>query len=178
MCSVTLGLGIDVGAVKRVAQIGPRPSVASRRQRLGRSGRREREPAILGCSASERERDDKSGLSDLLREGLVQTVAMVRLLIAGWFEPPKIGGLHASTLVQQILSVIAERGGVTAAHLWSKFIQGGLFGDLSRDDFVALLRYLGEKELLVQESSGLLLHGVLGEKLVNHYEFYLSLIHI
>lgn len=172
ICTTTLELGIDIGAVKSVAQIGPPPSVASLRQRLGRSGRREGEPAILRCYAIERELDDKSGLSDLLREGLVQTVAMVRLLIAGWFEPPKIGGLHASTLVQQILSVIAERGGVTAAHLWSKFIRGGLFGDLSRDDFVALLRYLGEKELLVQESSGLLLHGVLGEKLVNHYEFY------
>lgn len=94
------------------------------------------------------------------------------MLIAGWFEPPKVGGLHASTLVQQILSVIAERGGATAADLWTTLVQGGPFGNLARDDFVELLRYLGEKELLVQESSGLLLHGVLGEKLVNHYEFY------
>ncbi len=172
ICTTTLELGIDIGAVKSIAQIGPPPSVASLRQRLGRSGRREGDPAILRCYAIECELDDKSDISDLLREGLVQTIAMVRLLIAGWFEPPKIGGLHASTLVQQILSVIAERGGATAAHLWSKLIQDGPFGNLSRDDFVALLRYLGEKELLVQESSGLLLHGVLGEKFVNHYEFY------
>lgn len=172
ICTTTLELGIDIGAVKSIAQIGPPPSVASLRQRLGRSGRRKGEPAILRCYAVESELDDKSDLSDLLREGLVQTIAMVRLLIAGWFEPPMVGGLHASTFVQQILSMIAERGGATAADLWSTLVQNGPFGNISRDDFIDLLRCLGEKELLVQESSGLLLHGPLGEKLVNHYEFY------
>lgn len=172
ICTTTLELGIDIGAVKSIAQIGPPPSVASLRQRLGRSGRRKGEPAILRCYAVESELDDKSDLSDLLRESLVQTIAMVRLLIAGWFEPPMVDGLHASTFVQQILSVIAERGGATAADLWSTLVQDGPFGNLTRDDFVSLLRFLGEKDLLVQESSGLLLHGALGEKLINHYEFY------
>jgi len=115
----------------------------------------------------------KSGISDCLREGLVQTIAMVRLLIAGWFEPPRVGGLHASTLVQQILSIIAERGGVTAIELWSALASGGSpFEGVSKDDFVQLLRHMGERRLLAQDSSGLLLHGELGEKLVNHYEFY------
>lgn len=172
ICTTTLELGIDIGTVKSIAQIGPPPSVASLRQRLGRSGRRKGEPAILRCYAVEAELDSKSDISDQLREGLVQSIAMVRLLIAGWFEPPRVGGLHASTLVQQILSIIAERGGATAPELWATLIQRGAFGNVSRDDFVALLRHLGEKELLIQESSGLLLHGTLGEKLVNHYEFY------
>jgi ATP-dependent helicase Lhr and Lhr-like helicase len=172
ICTTTLELGIDIGAVKSIAQIGSPPSVASLRQRLGRSGRRKGEPAILRCYAVEAALDSKSDISDQLREGLVQSIAMVRLLIAGWFEPPRVGGLHASTLVQQILSIIAERGGATAPDLWATLIQRGAFGNVSREDFVALLRHLGEKELLIQESSGLLLHGVLGEKLVNHYEFY------
>lgn len=176
ICTTTLELGIDIGAVKSIAQIGPPPSVASLRQRLGRSGRRKGEPAILRCYAVEPELDSKSDISDLLHEGLVQSIAMVRLLIAGWFEPPRIGGLHASTLVQQILSIISERGGATAPELWATLIQQGPFGNVSKDDFVALLRHLGEKELVVQESSGLLLHGTLGEKLVNHYEFYSAFI--
>lgn len=172
ICTTTLELGIDIGAVKSICQIGHPPSVASLRQRLGRSGRRNGEPAILRGYCIERELDAMSGLSDSIREGLVQTVAMVRLLVRGWFEPPRVGGLHGSTLIQQILSVIAERGGANAPELWAILVKGGPFDGLARDDFVLLLRHMGEKQLLTQDSSGLLLHGELGEKLVNHYEFY------
>ena len=172
ICTTTLELGIDIGSVKSVCQIGPPPSVASLRQRLGRSGRRKGEPAILRGYCIEPELNPKSGLSDCLREGLVQSIAMVRLLIRGWFEPPRVDGLHASTLVQQLLSVIAERGGATAAELWATLVKDGAFSNITRDDFVVLLRHVGDKQLLIQDSSGLLLHGELGEKLVNHYEFY------
>ena len=53
ICTNTLELGIDIGAVKSIAQIGAPPSVASLRQRLGRSGRRNGEPAILRCYSKE-----------------------------------------------------------------------------------------------------------------------------
>jgi len=172
ICTTTLELGIDIGAVKSIAQIGPPPSVASLRQRLGRSGRRKGEPAILRCYSVESPLDDKSGISDLLREGLIQTISMVRLLISGWFEPPRVEGLHASTLVQQILSVIAERGGATASELWTSLVRDRAFGNVGQSDFLALLRHLGDKDLVVQESSGVLLHGTIGERLVNHYDFY------
>ena len=49
IATTTLELGIDIGAVKSIAQVGPAPSVASLRQRLGRSGRRRGEAAILRC---------------------------------------------------------------------------------------------------------------------------------
>ncbi|PLK48315.1 DEAD/DEAH box helicase [Uliginosibacterium sp. TH139] len=172
ICTTTLELGIDIGTVKSVCQIGSPPSVASLRQRLGRSGRRKGEPAILRGYCIEPELGPKSGLSDCLREGLVQSVAMVRLLINGWFEPPRVGGLHLSTLVQQLLSIVAEQGGATASELWACLVKDGAFSSCSRDDFVSLLRHLGDKLLVSQDSSGLLLHGELGEKLVNHYDFY------
>ena len=60
ICTTTLELGIDIGAVKNIAQIGPAPSVASLRQRLGRSGRRKGEPAILWGYAIENEIDAKN----------------------------------------------------------------------------------------------------------------------
>ncbi|WP_018990863.1 DEAD/DEAH box helicase [Aromatoleum toluclasticum] len=172
VCTTTLELGIDIGAVKSICQVGPPPSVASLRQRLGRSGRRKGEAAILRGYCIEPELGPKSSLSDCIREGLIQSIAMVRLLIRGWFEPPLVGGLHGSTLIQQILSVIAERGGATAGELWATLVKGGAFEGFDRDDFVLLLRHMGEKQLLTQDSSGLLLHGEVGEKLVNHYEFY------
>lgn len=172
ICTTTLELGIDIGAVKSICQIGPPPSVASLRQRLGRSGRRKGEPAILRGYCIEPKLGPKSGVSDSIREGLVQSIAMVRLLLRGWFEPPRVGGLHGSTLIQQILSVIAERGGATAGELWATLVTGGAFEGVGRDEYVLLLRQMGEKQLLTQDSSGVLLHGELGEKLVNHYEFY------
>jgi ATP-dependent helicase Lhr and Lhr-like helicase len=103
ICTNTLELGIDIGNIKSVVQIGPPPSVASLRQRLGRSGRRPGESAILRCLSIEKKLTAKSSFSDQVREGLLQTTAMVRLLLESWVETPRKGALHASTLVQQAL---------------------------------------------------------------------------
>ena len=171
IATTTLELGIDLGSVKSVAQIGPAPSVASLRQRLGRSGRRRGEPAILRCYCLEEPITSDTPLSDRLREGLVQSIAQVQLLVAGWFEPPRTQALHLSTLVQQLLSLIAQYGGVTAAQAFRVLCASGVFPTLSRQDFMLLLRELGERDFLMQDSSGLLLLGEAGEKVANHYSF-------
>lgn len=172
ICTTTLELGIDIGSVKSVAQIGPAPSVASLRQRLGRSGRRKGEPAILRCYVIEDEITADSSVSDLLRESLLQTIAQIQLLIKGWYEPPEISGLHLSTFIQQLLSLIAQYGGVSAQSAWHVLCETGPFLSLTKSDFTTLLRHLASKEILMQDTSGLLLHGSIGEKLVNHYTFY------
>lgn len=173
ICTNTLELGIDIGAVKSVAQIGPPPSVASLRQRLGRSGRRKGESAILRAYCIEDALGPHSTVLDNLRLGTLQTVAMISLLVDRWFEPPRTQGVHLSTLIQQILSAIAQRGGASAQELYALFCKAdGPFYGLSTQEFVELLRHLGLKELLMQDSSGALLHGRLGEKFVNHYSFY------
>ena len=176
VCTSTLELGIDIGSVRSVAQIGPPPSVSSLRQRLGRSGRRAGEAAVLRCFCTEAAITPESGVSDRLRESLLQTTATIRLLLKGWFEPPPPSGVHASTFVQQVMSVVAERGGATAASLWKILVQDGPFERLSRDAFTSVLREMGKKDLLAQDQTGLLLHGGRGERLVNHYEFYASFI--
>jgi len=172
ICTTTLELGIDIGAVKSVAQIGPPPSVASLRQRLGRSGRRAGEPAILRAYVAENEVSVDSPLSDRLRESLVQSAACVRLLLGEWFEPPTQSGMHLSTLVQQVLSMIAERGGISATDISRTLMIHGPFAELRASDLAALLRELGRRELLVQDSSGVLLLGPAGERAVGHYDFY------
>lgn len=173
VCTNTLELGIDIGAVQCVAQIGPPPRVASLRQRLGRSGRRKGESAILRGYCAENALHSMSPLDDHLRLDTTQLAAMVTLLVRGWFEPPRIGGLHFSTLVQQMLAIIGQRGGATIAELFTRLCgKGAPFAGVSQAEFVELVRHLGSKGVLMQESSGALLHGATGEKVFNHYTFY------
>jgi ATP-dependent Lhr-like helicase len=174
ICTNTLELGIDIGAVRSVAQIGAPSSVASLRQRLGRSGRRKGEPAILRGYCQEQALSAKNtDVGSELRLATVQMAAMILLLTEGWFEPPRTNGAHLSTLVQQLLALIAQNGGVTAGQAYGTLIsRGAPFAGLTADEFKALLRELGKKELIIQESTGLLLHGRVGERLVNHYSFY------
>ncbi len=171
VCTTTLELGIDIGDVKSIAQVGCPPSVASLRQRLGRSGRRTGR-AELRCAAIENELQATSDLSDSLRVQLFQLVAMIELLLARWCEPPDLSGTHWSTLIQQVLSIIAERGGVQAAQLYRMLCADGPFRSVSSEDFVTLLRNLGQHALIEQASDGTLLPGKTGERLLDHFSFY------
>lgn len=171
VCTTTLEMGIDIGSVKSIAQIGVPPSVASLRQRLGRSGRRG-EPAILRLYIQEAEIEEDSPPSVVLRARLVQAIAMVELLLRGWCEPPAAGAYHFSTLVQQLLSLIAQHGGVSAAQGWSVLCEHGPFANVTKEQFICFLRALGAARLLTQSTDGSLLLGEVGERLVGHYSFY------
>ena len=171
VATTTLEMGIDVGSVRSIAQVGNPPSVASMRQRMGRSGREEGEPAILRTYITEEEGADLSP-QDALRAQTVQAIAMVQLMLDGWNEPPDVRPLHLSTLIQQLLAIVAQHGGVRAAEAWSVLCEHGPFrlGDKAR--FITLLRELGKHELLTQTGDSLLVLGLRGERLVDHYEFY------
>jgi len=168
----TLEMGIDIGSVESVAQIGPPPSVASLRQRLGRSGRRKGESAILRAFCIEGDMSAQSPISDQLREGLLQSIAMIELLIRGWFEPPRAEGMHLSTLIQQLLSAIGQFGGITAGQAWQLLCEHGPFKGISKPEFASLLRALGAQKILVQDHGGALLAGEAGEAITSHYSFY------
>ncbi len=177
VCTSTLELGIDIGAVASVVQIGTPPSVASLRQRLGRSGRREGDPSILRGYVIEDALDGKSGLASQLRLDTVQMAAVVSLLLEHWCEPPAVHGAHYSTLIQQLLSAIAQYGGLKAAQAFQLLCATyAPFDGVPKDDFAELLRTLGKEEVLTQDHSGLLLHGRIGDKIVNHYSFYAAFV--
>jgi len=172
ICTSTLELGIDVGSVHSIAQIGAPLTVSGLRQRLGRSGRRPGQPAILRLYISEAARSEYAPPPDALRGELFQTVAMVELLLAAWYEPPYTAGLHLSTLIQQILSVLAQHGGLRADQLYAILCGNGPFIRIDRNCFVRLLRDLGRQDLIQQDPQGILLPGGKGDRILNHYSFY------
>lgn len=171
VCTSTLEMGIDIGAVHAVGQIGPPPGVAGLRQRMGRSGRDGGVPT-LEVHVAEDALTAQTNPIDELRTGLVQTVAMIELMNDGWLEPPDLGDLHLSTLIQQVLSVVAQHGGASARALHTTLCVEGPFQRITPDIFTALLRAMGSADLLVQGADGLLLPGGLGDRIVNHYSFY------
>ncbi len=171
VCTMTLELGIDIGSVDSVAQVTAPHSVASLRQRLGRSGRRG-EAAILRLLISENEITAQSHLSDRLRLETGQCIAMVNLLLNKWCEPPPENQHHLSTLVQQTLSVIGQYGGVRANQLWSLLCETGPFNLVNQNYYATVLKSLGEHNLITQMGDGQLVLGDKGERLVEHYNFY------
>ncbi|HPF86091.1 MAG TPA: DEAD/DEAH box helicase, partial [Aminivibrio sp.] len=149
VCTSTLELGIDIGSVASIGQVGEPGSASGLRQRLGRSGRRGA-PAVLRVFVEEDETGPDSHPADALRLSLVQTAAVLSLLLRKWREPPREGLYHLSTLVQQTLSVIAQYGGVRADQLWTLLCGTGPFRAVGKKDYGDFLRGLGEKHALSQ----------------------------
>lgn len=174
VCTTTLELGIDVGDIDGVAQVGAPPSVAAMRQRLGRSGRRAGRPAVMRMYVAEDALNAHSPLLTRLRCETVQSIAAVELMLKKWNEPADPQGLHLSTLVHQILALIAQHGGIQPGAAFEQLCRTGPFRSIDASLFKALLRQLASSEvrLIEQSKDGTLLLGAEGEELVDSYQFY------
>lgn len=174
VATTTLELGVDIGDVVSVAQIGAPHSIAGLRQRLGRSGRRGDAPSVLRIYAEEQPLTAKSPFPDQLRQDTVMSVAAVRLLVEKWCEVPHGGALHLSTLTHQVLALIKQYGGMGAPTLYRQLCAEGAFRNVDEALFVRLLRQMGSEEarLIEQADDGALLLGEIGERIADHYDFY------
>lgn len=144
VCTSTLELGIDVGAVDVVVQVDCTHSVLSLRQRLGRSGRAPGQPRMGRIYAT--------GETHLL-----QALAIVQLLARGWVEPAEDVGPFYDVLWQQTLSAAIEQGGLDAAAL------EGLPP--------ALLPHMVAEDHLELGPNGRLFAGLRGEHLAHRRDF-------
>lgn len=174
VATTTLELGIDIGDVESVAQIGSGFSVASVRQRLGRSGRRAGKAAIMRMFVIEPEPDKGGHPLDRLNLDLIQSIAMIECLRAGWCEPPAKWGLHLSTLIHQILALILQTGGIRPPAAWKLLCERGPFRTVDRPLFADLLRCMASEpnRLIEQSPDGLLMIGEMGERITESHEFY------
>ena len=172
ICTSTLELGIDIGNVTAIGQIGCPPSVSSLVQRIGRSGRQDDQPQIMRVCLLEEELAADASLCNQLRPNLLQAIALTELMLEQWVEPPAESSGDVSTLVQQILSVIKETGGIDASRLFSRLVTSGAFQSIPETMFKAILRSLGKRDIIEQTSSGELILGLKGEEIVARYDFY------
>lgn len=172
ICTATLELGIDISNVASIGQISPPLSVASLRQRLGRSGRRDG-LAVLRLFIPEYY-SSKHYLTEQLSEDTVLSAAMIKLLLNRWYEPPLEKEYSFSTLVQQTLSVIAANGSVSAKNLWELLCKTGPFNLCTSPLYANFLRSLAEHDLIVQLRDGTLTLGLEGERLCSQWKFYAS----
>jgi ATP-dependent Lhr-like helicase len=172
ICTSTLEMGIDLGAVRAVGQVSPTGSVASLVQRLGRSGRRADEPQILRLYTLDKFVGTNSPLSERLYPELIRGIAMLELHREGWLEPSENDRLHFSTCVHQVLSVCRQTGGASAMHLLDVLCQRGAFRNIQPTQFAALLRGLAAKQLIEQMPTGEIILAPAGERIVESRDFY------
>jgi ATP-dependent helicase Lhr and Lhr-like helicase len=172
LCTSTLELGVDIGKVKSITQIGSAPSVASLRQRLGRSGRRN-EPSILRIFSIENL--NNPFLYDL-RANLVQNIAVIELLKEKQYENPDLKSYHFSTLIQQILAIIAQYGAFNPKDGWRILCSIGAFRNVTPSIFLELLKSLGEKDVITQLHNGHIVVGLNGENILHKKDFYVAFV--
>lgn len=170
ICTSTLELGIDISDVQSIAQFAPPTTVASLRQRLGRSGRRDGR-AVLRLFIPEYDASINR-LSSMLCEDTVLSAATINLLLKRWYEPPLAQEYAFSTLIQQTLSVIASYGSASAKNLYELLCKTGPFSMTTPSMYAQLLRSLGMSDLIIQMQDGTLTLGIEGERLVSNYEFF------
>jgi ATP-dependent Lhr-like helicase len=172
--TTTMELGLDVGLIDQVAQTDLAHTVSGMRQRIGRSGRREGQPSVMRLYVAEPALTSRTHPLEALRARTVQMIAMTNLMLRRWNEPSVPGRLHLSTLVHQILALVIQHGGLTAAQGWVRLMESGVFPNVSVDLYRAVLRRMAHPDvaLLEQAPDGTLLPGRVGEAIAASYEFF------
>lgn len=179
VCTTTLELGIDIGTVHQVGQVDPGSSVSSLRQRLGRSGRKHGDVSKLIIYVKEIEGQGNSSILTNLHLPVFQAMAQISLVQHEEYEKPDDRPAHLSTLIQQILSMIAQQGLVNIEEVRQILIENGPFVQLRRkidpDGHLELLFDQLEYAALIKknrwDSDEYFLTNK-GKKTVGNYTFY------
>lgn len=160
VCTSTLELGIDVGPLDLVVQVNCTFTVGSLKQRLGRSGRREGSDRQLMLYSTDPEQ-------------LLQSVAIIDLLVADWVEPTQ--SLHEpwDVLWHQLVSVAKERGDLTKGSLVREALSSGAFPGISTKDALRLVDDMLEREYLEEMAGNSeIIPGIETERILGNQEWY------
>lgn len=169
--TVTLELGIDIGSLDQVVQVGTPATVSSFAQRLGRCGRRGQIPQILFTFVD----DVHATASDTLGPinwSFLRTIAIIELYTKQrWLEPLEPERYPYSLLYHQTMSYLLSAGEVSVKRLFDEVLSLSSFRYIQREEYLLLLRHLLDIGHLQKMEDGGLIIGPAGEKIVNDYHF-------
>lgn len=170
--TVTMELGIDIGRLERVAQVGAPTTVSGFLQRLGRSGRRGSPPEMV-MVYREATPLPNAPLPQLIPWDLLRGIAIVDLYAEERFiEPPRAKKMPLSLAFHQTLSLLASEGEKTPADLAQSLLSLPPLSSLPTDVYKALLVSMINNEYLELTDTKTLIIGLAGERLLNNYKFY------
>ncbi len=169
--TVTLELGIDIGSLDQVVQIGAPATVSSFAQRLGRCGRRGQIPQVLFTFVD----DVHAAASDALGPinwGFLRTIAIIELYTRQrWIEPLSPASYPYSLLYHQTMSTLLSEGEATPERLARNVLSLSSFRHIPPEDYRLLLTHLLSVGQLQKMEDGGLIIGPAGEKVVGDYHF-------
>ena len=169
--TLTLELGIDIGALDRVIQLGSPTSASSFVQRLGRCGRRGGPSEMLFCFLEDEV--DTTRIETMINWEFVKCVAIIQLYLEEkWIEPMICSKLPYNILYHQTMSYLTSIGEVSPNVLAQNMLTLSPFKNITQDDFKSLLKQLLDIKHIQRSENGGLMIGECGEKIVNHYDFY------
>lgn len=154
-------LGIDIGDLDHVLQIGAPSTVSAFLQRMGRTGRRG--GTTPNCTFLTLERDDA--------RSLVQAAGLVRLWRAGFVEPITPDRRACHLLAHQLLALAVQEVGVPVSDWWAWIGAAAPFSEISSEDRDAVLTHMLSNEILASEGGRLTL-GEAGAKRYGRRHFF------
>lgn len=136
VCTSTLELGLDVGDVDKVFQLGAPSTVSAFLQRFGRAGRREGAVAHM-VFVTDRE------------ESFLRAVALIRLALAKKVEPVVPDPRAFCVLIQQVLLQVLKHGAIAPDKLWAALGNPPCFADITPQEKQRLLKHMLDGEWLL-----------------------------
>ncbi len=164
----TLELGIDLGSLERVVQLGAPNRCASFVQRLGRTGRRGT-PAVMRFATMHQIAEHPDFES--IPWELLQNIAIVQLYLEErWVEPVDSKARPYSVLFHQLLSALMQKE-QTGRELARNVLTLPAFAQIPQGDCLTLLKHMLQTDMIEQTESGMLIPGLKGARIAEHYTF-------
>ena len=165
----TLELGIDLGGLDKVVQLGAPGSSSGFVQRLGRAGRRGT-PAVMRFLTTHE--PDPAKLFETLPWALLQNIAVIQLYLEErWVEHFESKRCPFSLLFHQTLAHLMA-GEQTGRELAQAILTLPPFRGVDPLDYRKLLDHMLANDLLERTEAGTLIPGLASEPLTGSYRFY------